>query len=61
VVDLGGGYYRVTPVSIGVESGDRVAIRSGVEAGDRVVISAQFLIDSEANIESALGRLEAAQ
>jgi len=61
VVDLGGGYYRATPVSIGVESGDRVAIRSGIEAGDRVVISAQFLIDSEANIESALGRLEAAQ
>jgi len=61
VVDLGDGYYRATPVSIGVESGDRIAIRSGIEAGDRVVTSAQFLIDSEANIESALGRLEAAQ
>jgi len=61
VVDLGGGYYQSRPVSIGVESGDRVAIRSGIEAGERIVTSAQFLIDSEANIDSALGRLEAAQ
>jgi Cu(I)/Ag(I) efflux system membrane fusion protein len=61
VVDLGGGYYQSRQVSVGVESGDRVAIRSGIEAGERIVTSAQFLIDSEANIESALGRLEAAQ
>jgi Cu(I)/Ag(I) efflux system membrane fusion protein len=61
VVDLGGGYYQSRPVSLGVESGDRIAIRSGVEAGERIVTSAQFLIDSESNIESALGRLESGQ
>jgi Cu(I)/Ag(I) efflux system membrane fusion protein len=61
IVDLGGGYYESRAVSIGVESGDRIAIRSGIEAGERVVTSAQFLIDSESNIESALGRLEAGQ
>jgi Cu(I)/Ag(I) efflux system membrane fusion protein len=61
IVDLGGGYYESRAVSIGVESGDRIAIRSGIEVGERVVTSAQFLIDSESNIESALGRLEAGQ
>jgi len=58
VVDLGDGKFRVVPVMVGMESGDRVAIRSGVEAGERVVISGQFLLDSESNIEAALGRLE---
>ncbi len=58
VLDLGGGRYRSQPVVVGIESGDRVAIRQGLARGDRVVTSAQFLIDSESNIESALQRLE---
>ena len=58
VVDLGGGRFRVQPVQIGIESGDRVAIRKGLDAGDEVVVSAQFLIDSESNIEAALSRME---
>ena len=43
---------------VGIESGERVAIRRGVSEGERVVVSAQFLIDSESNIDSALERLE---
>ena len=58
VVDLGEGRFHVRPVRLGVESGDRIAIRSGLTAGERVVVSGQFLIDSEADIESALSRLE---
>ena len=58
VLDLGEGRYRAQPVKLGIESGDRVAIRDGVTAGDRVVTSAQFLIDSESNIESALQRMD---
>ncbi len=61
VVDLGDGVYESRTVLVGIESGDRVAIRRGLEEGDRVVVSAQFLIDSESNIGSALGRLESAQ
>ncbi len=57
VVDLGEGRFQSRPVSIGIESGDRVAIREGLRAGERIVTSAQFLIDSEANIESALDRM----
>jgi Cu(I)/Ag(I) efflux system membrane fusion protein len=59
VVDLGAGRYQSRPIALGVESGDRIAIRSGLEAGEQVVTSAQFLIDSESNIESALDRLDA--
>jgi len=58
VVDLGGGRFKAQPVQVGIESGDRVAIRKGLAAGDKVVVSAQFLIDSESNIEAALSRLE---
>ena len=61
VVDLGDGRFESRKVLIGIESGDRVAIRRGLKEGERVVTSAQFLIDSESNIESALERMEAAQ
>ena len=61
VVDIGDGRFESRKVLIGIESGDRVAIRRGLKEGERVVISAQFLIDSESNIESALERMEAAQ
>jgi len=57
VLALGAGRFRSQPVDVGIESGDRVAIRAGLNAGDRVVVSGQFLIDSESNIEAALSRL----
>ena len=58
VVDLGDGRFESRKVLVGIESGDRVAIRRGVSEGESVVVSAQFLIDSEANIDSALERME---
>ncbi|MEJ2274551.1 MAG: efflux RND transporter periplasmic adaptor subunit [Woeseiaceae bacterium] len=57
VVALGEGRFKARPVRIGIESGDRVAIRSGLDEGETVVVSGQFLIDSESNIESALSRM----
>jgi len=57
VLALGGGKFRAQPVQIGIESGDRIEIRSGISAGDLVVTSGQFLIDSESNIEAALARM----
>lgn len=57
VVALGDGRYKAQPVTLGIESGDRVAIRSGLKAGETIVVSGQFLIDSESNIESALARM----
>ena len=57
VVALGEGRYRSRPVTLGIESHDRVAILSGLEAGEEIVVSGQFLIDSESNIEAALARM----
>lgn len=61
VLALGDGRFRSQVVDTGIESGDRVAIRSGLAAGDVIVTSGQFLIDSESDIESALMRMEQAQ
>ena len=61
VIALGEGRFRAQPVDIGIESGDRVEIRSGVSAGDLIVTSGQFLIDSESNIEAALSRMDDAE
>ena len=58
VVALGEGRFRATPVRLGMESGDRVAIQSGLKVGETVVVSGQFLIDSESNIESSLARMD---
>jgi Cu(I)/Ag(I) efflux system membrane fusion protein len=58
VLALGEGRFKAQPVKIGIESGDRVAIRKGIAAGELVVISGQFLIDSESNIEGALSRMD---
>jgi RND family efflux transporter MFP subunit len=55
---LGEGRFRPVPVRTGVASGDRVQILSGLEGGERIVTSAQFLIDSEARLQSALGAME---
>lgn len=55
----GDGYFRPVPVSTGEEAGGRVVIRDGLEEGQQVVVSAQFLIDSETNLEAAMMRLDA--
>ena len=57
VVALGDGRFKAQPVSIGIESGNRVAIRRGLSEGDEVVVSGQFLIDSESNIGAAFARM----
>ena len=61
VVDMGEGMFESRKVLVGIESGDRVAIRRGVTENERVVVSAQFLIDSESNIDAALERMESSQ
>ena len=58
VVALGEGRFRAQPVQVGIESGERVAIRKGISAGELVVVSGQFLIDSESKIESAFRRMQ---
>jgi len=57
ILALGDGRYRPQPVSVGTEVGNRVEILDGLGVGDEVVISAQFLIDSEANLKASLSRM----
>ena len=57
IVALGDGRFDVCPVAAGLTSGDRVEILKGLLAGQRVVTSAQFMLDSEANVDAAALRL----
>jgi len=57
VVALGEGRFAPRRVTAGEESGERIAIRDGLAAGEQVVVAGQFLLDSEANLRSGLGRL----
>jgi Cu(I)/Ag(I) efflux system membrane fusion protein len=57
VVALGNGRFDVCPVETGVTSGNEVEILQGLQAGQQVVVSAQFMIDSEANVDAAALRL----
>lgn len=55
----GRGRFRPVPVKAGAEAGERVVILEGLQSGQRVVTSAQFLIDSESNLDAAFARLSA--
>ena len=59
VVALGDGRFASRKVVAGPESGDRVTIVEGLQEGESVVTSAQFLLDSEANLDAGLERLDA--
>jgi Cu(I)/Ag(I) efflux system membrane fusion protein len=58
VIALGDGRFASRNVVAGAEGGDRIAIREGLQEGDRVVVTAQFLLDSEANLGAGLDRLD---
>ncbi|MGI9293697.1 MAG: efflux RND transporter periplasmic adaptor subunit, partial [Pseudomonadales bacterium] len=55
---MGDGRYQSVPVQLGRETMGRVEILTGLAAGDVVVTSAQFLIDSESNVDADLARIE---
>jgi RND family efflux transporter MFP subunit len=61
VVADGGGRFTPRAVELGSAGDDRVAVLSGLEAGERVVTSAQFLIDSESNLQEAVQKLLASR
>lgn len=54
VLALGEGRFRPTTIQTGVESNAKVQVLGGLEGGERVVTSAQFLIDSEGRLQSAI-------
>jgi Cu(I)/Ag(I) efflux system membrane fusion protein len=54
LVERGEGRFEPRPVKLGQKAGGYVEIREGVTAGEKVVVGANFLIDAESNLRSAL-------
>jgi membrane fusion protein, copper/silver efflux system len=61
IVDDGDGRFLPVEVELGRETADMTEIHSGLAAGKRIVVSSQFLVDSEASLKGALGRIAAPQ
>src|SRR5207244_4738718 len=57
IVAQGDGRFAPVDVATGIESNGQTEISNGVRPGDSVVVSGQFLIDSEANLKSAISRM----
>ena len=60
IVDRGGGRLEPRPVKVGVRGDGYIEIRQGLRPGEKVVTGANFLIDAESNLKSALEGLAAA-
>src|SRR5579883_216840 len=54
-VDHGGGSFEPRDIEVGARAGDDFIVLKGLEAGERIVTSANFLIDSESQLQAALG------
>ncbi|HKN32534.1 MAG TPA: FixH family protein [Terriglobales bacterium] len=55
-VDHGSGYLEPRQVETGLRVGDSFVVLKGLRTGERIVASANFLIDSEAQLQAALGQ-----
>jgi RND family efflux transporter MFP subunit len=54
-VDRGDGYLRPVDVVLGAHAGRDFVVLGGLKEGDRIVSSANFLIDSESQLQAAIG------
>jgi len=54
-VDRGSGYFEPREIEIGARAADDVVVTKGLKAGDRIVTSANFLMDSESQLQAAMG------
>jgi membrane fusion protein, copper/silver efflux system len=57
LVALEGGRFEPREVRLGAQAGDDFEVLEGLAEGDRVVTSAQFLINSESNLQSAVRKM----
>lgn len=58
-VDHGGGNLEPREVQLGARVGDEFIVLKGLDAGEKIVTSANFLIDSESQLQAALGTFAA--
>ncbi|HLK80801.1 MAG TPA: efflux RND transporter periplasmic adaptor subunit [Xanthobacteraceae bacterium] len=54
-IDRGDGYLQPVEVELGAHAGHEFVVRKGLRAGERIVSSANFLVDSESQLQAALG------
>src|SRR5215472_632007 len=54
-IDRGDGYLEPREVELGARLGDDFVVLKGVKEGEKIVTSANFLIDSESQLQAALG------
>jgi Cu(I)/Ag(I) efflux system membrane fusion protein/cobalt-zinc-cadmium efflux system membrane fusion protein len=54
-VDRGAGYLEPRDVQLGPQAADQYIVLKGLKAGERIVTSANFLIDSESQLQAAIG------
>jgi RND family efflux transporter MFP subunit len=54
-VDHGEGYIEPREIEVGPRVGDHMVVLKGLRNGERIVSSANFLVDSEAQLQAALG------
>jgi len=57
LVALEGGRFEPRELRLGAQAGDEFQVLDGLKEGERVVTSAQFLINSESNLQSALSKM----
>lgn len=54
-IDRGSGNLEPREVQLGAQVGDQFVVLKGLKAGDKIITSANFLIDSESQLQAALG------
>ena len=54
-VDRGAGYLEPREVQLGPQTQEEYIVLKGLQAGERIVTSANFLIDSESQLQAAIG------
>src|SRR5215831_5316420 len=54
-VDRGSGFLEPRDVELGAQTGDEYVVLKGLKPGERIVTSANFLIDSESQLQAAIG------
>jgi hypothetical protein len=54
-VDRGSGYLEPREVELGPQANDGYIVLKGLKAGEHIVTSANFLIDSESQLQAAIG------
>lgn len=60
IISLGDGKFKPQRVRLGEYSNGYYQVLKGLNEGNKIVTSAQFLIDSESNLRSALGQMNEA-